>query len=473
MLYNLLDKLKHNKILFKEGKKITKCEEYLDKVMRYNYLLQKQYDLKKNERIMVISKNSSESAALYLSIMANGGILVPINANQSINYYKKVIDDCKPKLIFSNENLGLNELLIKTPIRNGCYPKRKINENDVSVLMYTSGTSGKPKGVQLTHLNIKSNVKSMPKIVEEGESSFSFLPWSHTFGFTCELNYMMDRGGIIKICQDQRNLMEELKENSPEHIFTVPQLLIKIEQKITKLPFYQRLFVNKKHVFGENIKNIAIGGASTPVSTIKMIKSMGINVYNGYGLTETSPLISLNDCKTDRLNSVGKSIENVDIKIIHGEICVKGPNLMKGYWNQEDHKGYFWTGDKGYLDSENFLYVQGRIDERYKLKNGFFIYPNYIEDLLLKNHDIEQIFIYGKDRQYNIALVYSKLDEEQIMKYIMNHPELKNYEKPKKIKKIKEPFSVDNHLLTAKFTLKRNLIYLSYKNQIDNLYENL
>jgi long-chain acyl-CoA synthetase len=474
MLFKILektvDKYPHN-IIFKEGSKLLNYENFMNKVLNYNYILLNDYNIQKNDRVMIVSKNSSNFAALHYSIIANKGITVPTYPNQSLDYYKKIIKNCQPKLIFSSNDLGLGEIPLNKETDYKLYPRNSIDNEDIAALMHTSGTSSNPKGVKLTHSNIFSNIISMPPLVEPGECSFSFLPWSHCFGFTCELNYMIYRGGTIKIVQDNKNLINELKMNKPEHLFTVPQLLTKIENKVLELPFYKKFFVNKSHIFGDSLKNIAIGGSSTPISTIKFLRDLNINVFNGYGLTETSPLATLNTSNS-YYGSVGKPISDVVIKILDdGEITISGPNVMKGYWGFDDHDGEFKTGDLGYLDEQGYLYITGRKGETYKLTNGKFINPTKIQNILLKNHNIEQIFIYGINKEYNIALVNSKLDENTIMDYISNNRELNSYEKPKKIIKIKEPFSVENNLLTPKLSLKRNSIYDMYKIEIERLYK--
>jgi len=470
MLTNSVNKFPNN-IIFKEKTKLLNYENFMKKVLMYNYSLINDYNIKKNDRIMIITNNSSDSAALKYSIMASNGIIVPLYPNQSKEYYRQIIHNCNPKLIVSSQMLNIGEIHFDKLIHNHTLePLYKNNDDDIVALMYTSGTSGNPKGVKLTHSNIFGNITSMPALVKPGDSSLSFLPWSHCFGFTCELNYMIYKNGTMVICQDIKNIINELKLNNPEHLFSVPQLLIKIENKVLELPFYKRFFINKKHIFGNSLKNIAIGGSSTPISTIKFLRNLDINVFNGYGLTETSPLATLNTSNSN-YGSVGKPIKNVTINILDdSEITISGPNVMKGYWGEDEHKGQFKTGDIGYLDDDGYLYITGRKNETYKLSNGKFINPTKIQDILLKNPKIEQVFIYGLNKEYNIALIYSKLDEKKIMNYISNHKELTNFEKPKKIIKINEPFSVENNLLTPKLSLKRNLISTEYANEINKLY---
>jgi long-chain acyl-CoA synthetase len=281
---------------------------------------------------------------------------------------------------------------------------------------------------------------------------------------------MIYKNGMIAICTDPKNIIKDFKSVNPEHLFTVPQLLVKINNTVSKLPLWKRFFVNKSHIFGKNLKNIAIGGSSTPISTIQFLRNLKINLYNGYGLTETSPLATLNTSNTF-YGSVGQPIKDVKIRILDdGEITISGPNVMKGYWGEEEHIGEFKTGDIGFIDYNGYLHITGRKSETYKLSNGRFINPTKIQNILLKNIDIEQVFVYGLNKEYNIALVYSQLNENTILNYITNNSELNNLEKPKKIIIIKEPFSVENGLLTPKLSLRRNLIYLAYLNEINRLY---
>jgi long-chain acyl-CoA synthetase len=323
--------------------------------------------------------------------------------------------------------------------------------------------------------------------ITEKDKYFNFLPWSHIYGLNCELYYGMSKGSSIYINDDINNLVSNMKKSEPSILCTVPKLLYSIYDKIesnkitkiiTKKPLNNIFgtFIKNK-IFGSNLRFINSGGASISPNILSFYENLNIPVYQGYGLSETSPIVSLNYQNNNKIGSVGKILDCNDIKIINDEILVKGSNVFNGYYknlaetkNVFTSDGYFKTGDQGYLDSDGYLYITGRCKDLYKLLNGKYINPAYIENILMESEHIQQIFIYGDSKPYNIGLIVSNSSYDIIKSEIkkISH-KLKKYEIPEKIL-IVQPFTFEDKLVTAKLSLIRNNIYKKYQQEITELY---
>lgn len=277
---------------------------------------------------------------------------------------------------------------------------------------------------------------------------------------------------------------------------------------LIKNKLYQKLVFSKiKERLGGNLKHSFVGGAATPLKVIEFFENINIPIIEGYGLTETSPIITLGtlDYPNRKLGSVGMPLPNnkviiySDNKILNnnqeGEILTIGPNVMKGYHNIDNDEStflklnnetYFRTGDLGYLDEMNRLFVTGRLKEQYKLENGKFVIPTIIENNLTLSPYIKQIIVYGDNRPYNIALIVpekDKLNEENLLsidldqfyideiKSISKNKNIKNYEVPRKVILLDEEFTLQNNLLTPKMSIKRPKVIEKYQNDIDSLYK--
>ena len=421
------------------------------------------------------------------------------------------------------------------------YPK----ENDLATIIYTSGTTGNPKGVELTHKNLVSNVRNIQnsfedfsKISNEKDRSLSFLPWAHCYGQTCELHGLISSGSSLYLSQGVDKLVEEIEHVKPTLLFSVPALFNRIYDGINKnltnnvlkkklfedaletseiiksnsnpsslaklkYNLYEKIIFNKiKEKLGGNLKLAFVGGAATPIEVIKFFENINIPIIEGYGLTETSPIITLGTTEyPDRkIGSVGKPIPENIVKILDpdengiGEISVSGPSVMNKYHNNKletdqvmviiDNLNYFKTGDMGYLDEEGRLFITGRIKEQFKLENGKFVVPTLIEDAIIMSPDIKQVMIHGENKQFNIALIVPNkenldkdlLNDKEMMRqhyireieFFSKKKNIKNYEIPKDVIILDDEFSVDNGLLTPKMSIKRNKVYQKYKNLIDN-----
>jgi long-chain acyl-CoA synthetase len=471
-------------------------------VNKYKYIL-KQYNLQKNSNIIFIGNNSPDWFASCLACYQLGLRFIPIYQNQHYDIINYIINETEPSLIISNKNISsspninkINKLNISNIDFSTISSYENIdyspNESDCNIILYTSGTTGLSKGVMLTQNNLYSNIESIDRLIGSDyitntDSYVSFLPWSHIYGLNCELHYGMSKGAAIFINDSVENLSTNIVKQNPTIICTVPKLLYSIHDKIMENKMFKLLLSKpllpitktfiKKKIFGSNLRFLNVGGASISTDLLNFYSKLGIQIYQGYGLSETSPMISLNSYNMNRLGSVGKILDCNDVKIVENEIQVKGSNIFSGYYKnifETDlvftENEYFKTGDTGYIDADGYLYITGRIKELYKLTNGKYINPSYIENILLECEHIDQIYIYGDSKPYNIALVVTDLDEYEIYDEIEKFSNrLKKYEIPQKIIKV-SPFTFEEKLLTPKMSMIRKNIYDKYKKFINNLY---
>ncbi|HVU01518.1 MAG TPA: long-chain fatty acid--CoA ligase [Polyangiaceae bacterium] len=417
----------------------------------------------------------------------------------------------------------------------------------IATIIYTSGTTGKPKGVRLSHGNILSNVNAVHDMFSftEEERSLSFIPWAHVFGQTCELHTMLSLGASIAINDELKHLPENLKEVAPTVLVAVPRIFNRIfaavHAQVAERPLLVRklfdagiragrnraegrassvveelavhiadplIFAKVRERFGGRLKYAVSGGAALAPEVAELIQGLGITVYEGYGLTETSPMVSANRPGNVRLGSVGRVVPGVTVRIDRdasrdgrdGEIVVFGPNVMKGYHNRPEEQqkaftpdGGFRTGDLGYLDEDGFLHVTGRIKEQYKLENGKYVAPVPLEEELKLSPYVANAMIYGANRPYNVALVVLAMDavrkwaeaegirsedlaaEPRVASLIQREIEarsavFKDYERPRHFILTVDDFTVENELLTPSLKLKRPRVVERYGAALDSLY---
>ena len=427
--------------------------------------------------------------------------------------------------------------------------------DDVCGFIYTSGTTGNPKGVLLTHRNITSNASGAQEIfpLEESDRTLSFLPWAHSFGQTVELHCGTGYGISLALCDDTTKLVQYLGEVKPTLLFAVPRIFNKIYDGLHKKmaeesAFKQKMFktavagaqkkralaaegrssgllnfkmkILDKLVFskvrarlGGRLRYAFSGGAAISREVAEFIDHVGIMVYEGYGLSETSPMATANCIGHRKIGSTGRALPGVEILIDtdavggtmgdQGEILVKGPNVMKGYHNLPDKTdevmrddGAFRTGDLGRLDSDGFLYITGRIKEQYKLENGKYVVPAPLEEQLKLSGFINQVLVFGDNKPHNVALIVP--DEVALKKFADEkglssdlkvlfkdaqvkalyqaeldryHGEVfKGFEKVRKFDFIAEEFSTDNDMLTPTMKLKRRNVIAAYQQLLDALY---
>ncbi|XYH93864.1 AMP-dependent synthetase/ligase [Sorangium sp. So ce1128] len=429
-------------------------------------------------------------------------------------------------------------------------PPIQPTSEDMACLIYTSGTTGNPKGVILSHGNIASNVFAVRDLIpfSSNDRSLSFLPWAHSFGHTCELHVMITGGASMALSESVDKIVANLGEVHPSVLMSVPRIFNRIYEGVQKqmtekpavvqglfraglraaakrgkgerLGLVERLalavadrviFSKIRGKFGGKLRYAISGGAALSYEVAEFVDALGITVYEGYGLTETSPVAAVNCPGARRLGSVGKPIPGVKIAIDRsethdprqGEIVIYGPNVMKGYHRRDAENkaaftedGGFRTGDLGYLDDDGYLFVTGRIKEQYKLENGKYVAPAPIEEKLKLSPLINNAMVHGDNRLFNVALIVPEMTALtewargegltfESPEAMLKHPRVvarvqaevdkhasdaKGFEKIKKIALTAEDFTAENGMLTPTLKLKRRVVLQKYGPALEALY---
>ena len=419
-----------------------------------------------------------------------------------------------------------------------------VQRDDLLTLIYTSGTTGKPKGVCLTHGNILSNVEACEHLVPSHvKVALSFLPLCHIFERMVVYLYFT-KGMQIHYAEALDNIVVDINEVKPQVFTTVPRVLEKVYDKVVEKGknltgikkalffwsldlghvyqeppknsfFYNlKLSVARKLVFskwqealGGNIELIISGGAALQERLARVFWAAGIKVLEGYGLTETSPVIAVNShVETDvKFGTVGRILNNLDVKIAEdGEILVKGPSIMANYYKNEeatneaiDAEGYFKTGDIGEITPDNFLKITDRKKEIFKTAGGKYVAPQVLENKFMESVVIGQIMVVGENQRFPSALIVPAFEElkkwcaHKGIPYTSNEEIIKNplvfdkfqrevdrlnadfgqWEKVKKIVLLAKEWTIDGGELTPKLSLKRKVLLQRNEEIINDIYK--
>jgi long-chain acyl-CoA synthetase len=421
--------------------------------------------------------------------------------------------------------------------------KTNVKPEDLFTIIYTSGTTGKPKGVMLTHANVLSNLMSVSNIMSPpvGTSKvLSFLPLCHIFERTASFCFMY-MGYSIYYAENMETIGDNLKEVQPHLFNTVPRLLEKVYDKIVakgyeltgvkkKLFFwalelglrndpaadmggwydFQLKIANKlifskwREALGGNIQQINSGASALQPRLARVFWAAGIRVCEGYGLTETSPVVtaSIGTKEEIRIGYVGKIVQDVEVKIAEdGEILVKGPNIMQGYYKEPEmtaeviKDGWFHTGDIGILDGR-YLKITDRKKEMFKTSGGKYIAPQVMENKFKESSLIEQLIVVGADRNYPAALIVPSFDglkefckrsdisyttdaemihneqvQEKYLSEVAKFNELfAGWEQIKRFELLDAPWGIETGELTPTMKLKRKVIMEKYEDRVAALY---
>jgi long-chain acyl-CoA synthetase len=420
--------------------------------------------------------------------------------------------------------------------------KESVHPQDLATIIYTSGTTGTPKGVMLSHNNIVSNVIAAQKRLplDNGKAvALSFLPLCHIYERMLMYLYQLS-ATEVHFAESLETIGENLNEVNPDVMTAVPRLLEKLYDKIygkgqtltgikkklfnwavnvglayepygkngvgysIKLIIARALIFKKwKSALGGNLKLIASGSAALQPRLARVFTAAGLTVVEGYGLTETSPVISVNDMRDGkfRVGSVGQVVENVKVKIADdGEILCKGPNIMMGYYKNQKltdeviKDGYFHTGDIGHIDDDGFLKITDRKKEMFKTSGGKYVAPQVIENIVKQSTLIDQVMVVGESQKYPAALIQLNFDavnewlgqtaplnytemvaNEKVLIKIKKDVDQANenfaqWEKIKKFKLTPEIWSVDSGHLTPTMKLKRKIIKSKYQDLLEEIY---
>lgn len=421
----------------------------------------KQLGLNKGDHIAVISENRPEWAISYFAILWIGCVAIPLDSKTGFDNLKHIIGFSESKAIFFSASHLKNISKIKESVsclqhlipmeqlhdianeQSSAIKRTEVKGDDLSEILFTSGTTGNPKGVMLSHKNIMSNVEDVYSFLDinPGDRAFSILPIHHSYEKTGGLLSTFYSGITIYYGRGMkpRELLEDLKYVKPTIWINTPLLLEKLISRVNKELESQKgikkYFVKilPKSVLAKSIKNklglndirlLVSGGASLPEWVFEGFRSLGITIIEGYGMSETSPLISANPVSGERKGSVGQVIESDDVEIRdtdnenNGEIVVRGPNVMHGYFKNKEETdsiitpdGWLKTGDIGYFDQDGYLYITGRKKFIIVTSGGKNIFPEEIEEKLTKLPIIEEALVLSPDDKEIQAIVYPSIDE--------------------------------------------------------------
>lgn len=499
--------------------------------------------------ILLSASYSFQWLAADLGIMRAGCISVPVHLPVQDEHWKVILQEMQPSCVLFGEGTILPssvshyhiEQLIKsekgvpseTLLRLGEI-RKKVSADDLATIVYTSGSSGEPRAVMLSHANIVSNVLSLLTLVpyHPGTRVITFLPLSHIFERTVCYVYVAS-GANIYFIESYRNTLRALQDVRPEYFTTVPMLLERFvaawEQKIEDASWFTRWayhsWENKttgplaefgkaianiwilrrwREKMGGKLKGIICGAAYLDPDTEKIFRKSGILIRQGYGLTEASPVVTINRFEPggSMTGSVGIPLPGVEVKIAgDGEILVKGPNVMKGYFNRPEETAlaiqddWLHTGDVGHFEKERFLILTDRKSNIYKHASGRFIAPAVIESKLSHQPLIEYAIIIGYKRPYTIAIILpdfwaleAQCKKEKIHwtgpSYMVHNPAVKDiyervldqmpfasHEKIEKFILVSDPWTLENGMLSTTLKPRRKMIEEKYAKEIGELYE--
>ena len=502
--------------------------------------------INEGDRCLILSENRPYWLMTDIAVMNAGGISVPIFTTYSSNDYQYILDDCKPSLIIvSNDNqfqkikkyinldnqkiisfeeIENESLLIQDILKENNYKEiinKNLKRNMPACIIYTSGTSGNPKGVVLSHGGILSNcegaVELLKPLTEKKDPIFlTWLPLSHSYEHTVQFIQIIV-GARVYYAESIEKLIPNMEFAKPTIMTAVPRFYqnlftkinmnfekqdgikriiinntLKLGKKLLKkeelnfsekiMNFICHLLVRKKiqNQFGGNLQAFVSGGGALDQNIGEFLNAIGLPTLQGYGLTEASPVVSCNLPDLVRVETVGPPFRSNEVKIADdGEILIKGENVMLGYWNQKEEtekaikKGWLHTGDIGELDSNNHLKITDRKKDIIVNLGGDNISPSKIENILCLNQLIKQSFVYGDQKNYLVAIIVSDegINEEKIKLVIENiNNNLTLIEKIKKFILINDEFTIENGMLTPTLKLKRKEIIKNYKQQLENLY---
>jgi len=550
LFFDKLEEVNTSKVLLqwlkpKSNKQYT-WNEVSEKIFKLSNLIRP--IINEGDRCLLLSENRPEWLIADIAIMNAGGISVPIFTTYSDDDYKYIINDCKPtiiivsnetqfqkiknyinkeiKLVISFEEIKHKSILIEDVCNQPLLNKNRnknLNRKSPACIIYTSGTSGKPKGVVLSHGGILSNCEGalevLNTLIKKKKIIFlTWLPLSHSYEHTVQFIQILI-GAKIFYAESLEKLILNMIEAKPTIMTAVPRfyqnlfnkinlnfskqkgikkilinqtlelgkkVLNKKKLKITEkiINFFCEILIRKKikKQFGGNLEAFISGGGALDQNIGEFLNAIGLPTLQGYGLTEASPVVSCNLPGQIKVDTVGPAFKTNEIKLAEdGEILIRGENVMLGYWNKKKEteevikNNWLYTGDIGEIDSDGFLKITDRKKDLIVNFGGDNISPTKIENFLCLNNNIKQSFVYGDKKNYLVALLVVEKNfttQDLIAEYIDNlNEKLSSIEKIKKYFIISNEFTIENKMLTPTLKLRRKEIVRMYFNQIENLYQ--
>lgn len=553
-------------------------QDMAELVARWQAGLKKE-NLEEGDRVAIQLKNSIEWVAFEQAALGLGLVVVPLYVDDRADNVAYILHDAGVKVLLVNDDRQweallehINEdsplqrvIMLKTPINEGRYnqahftsakdwlpdsisrlSERGGDPHKLASIVYTSGTTGRPKGVMLSHHNILFNAEALIKQIHYSNVPalrfLSFLPLSHMYERTIGYYVPMMAGAHVSYARSVQQLAEDFQEIKPSMIVTVPRIFErfydKMQQKLVKQslisrqifrfavyvgwknfnyqqkqvrfnpvillnPVLHKLVGKKIHqLLGGNLELAASGGAALPETVAQTFVGLGVNVFQGYGLTESSPALTMNNFSLNIPQSVGQTIPGIDLRIgKNDELQVRGPGVMLGYWNNHQatseamtKDGWLRTGDKAKIINDS-VYITGRIKDILIMSNGEKIPPVNMEQALCLEPAIEQALIVGEGKAYLSALIVlngenwpalaqkhglDPLDSHSLKNKSLHSSLLKQiattlhdfpgYAKVRKIRLTLEPWTTENDLLTPTMKVKRAKVVDKYAAEIESMY---
>ena len=503
--------------------------------------------IKEGDRCLILSENRPYWLMSDLAVMNAGGVSVPIFTTYSSGDYEYILNDCKPSLIIvsnesqfkkiknyinpevktiiSFEKIDSESLLISDILDDKNFQKsinKNLKRNMPACIIYTSGTSGNPKGVILSHGGILANCEGAiellnPLIKKKDPVFLTWLPLSHSYEHAVQFIQIL-LGAKVFYAESLEKLISNMSLAKPTIMTAVPRfyqnLFNKINVNFNKQSGLKKVLINKtldlgkkvlkkeqltlnekivnflceilvrrkiQRQFGGNLQTFVSGGGALDKNVGEFLNAIGLPTLQGYGLTETSPVVSCNLPGSIKVETVGPPFKTNQVKIAKdGEILVKGENVMLGYWNKEKEtkeiikNGWLHTGDIGEIDEQGYLKITDRKKDIIVNHGGDNISPSKIENFVCTNNKIKQCLVYGDKKNYLVALIVvePKDKNDSTIRSILNdlNKNLSIIEKIKKFKLIEDEFTIDNGMMTPTLKLKRKKIIEKYKQDLENLY---
>jgi long-chain acyl-CoA synthetase len=427
-----------------------------------NYLIE--WGVKEGDRIAILSESGPEWVVAFFAALQSGAIVVPLDIKLTAAELTSILASAEPRLLFVSsshvataqilrtEAPGLEEVVqinkdssIAGINTSNSHSARTRNIDDVALIVYTSGTTGRPKGVMITFRTLMFQCESFKTImrVDENDLFISMLPLNHLLELSIGLLGVLYAGGVICYCHTlyPQDIVEIMQQRQVTRLITVPLFLKmlkgSIEKEISRRGLVRRrvfhtvfaiahwipgrilkslCFYPVHKQFGGKLWQFISGGAPLESEVADFFERIGFSVCQGYGLTETGPVISVNTPDHSRYDSVGRPLPGVRVKILtngaseqHGEILTRGPHVMKGYYKSDDltlevidHEGWLHTGDVGRIDKDGFLYITGRLKNLIVLGNGKKVHPEEVEAAIAKSPMIKEACVIGRLSQSGI-----------------------------------------------------------------------
>lgn len=523
--------------------------QYFEKISAFaNHLLQS--GIKKGDRVAIFSETCLEWAVADLAILSVGSITVPVYANGTPEELEHILKDSGARTLIiggAKQVQKWKSIEARVPTVQECLVMReegwnkalashtnddtirdsigKIGIDDDASIVYTSGTSGLPKGVLLTHRQIMSEVSDVAAVfdIDHHDMTLSFLPYAHVLG-RVEMWLSVYVGYTLSFAESIDRIRSNLLEVSPTALIAVPRIFEKIyagiESQLSRIPLANpaaqtlnrvspkltswikgKLLAGKlKEAFGGRMRFAISGGAPLDCKIAEFFRAAGLPIYEGYGLTESTASITVNTPKHHRFGTVGRPLPDVQIKIADdGEILVKSQKIMKGYYRKENDSplidGYFPTGDIGHLE-HGYLVITDRKKDLIKTSGGKYVAPQKLENALKRNPIVSHVLVHGDQKKYIVALITldeievkrwakrnqvsfkdyrelikSKAVQDIVAKTVANaNADLASFESIKKFTVLNQDFTVASGELTPSLKVKRKYCDQKYRENIEALY---